>query len=140
MTPERTKEIEAEAKQWSRTVMGVELNSLHETQREIDAYIAAATKYEGEIESKDQEIQRLKAEIKTCEELAAIRSTLIKNLNDLNEAQSVELTAYKEVSAKMAEALTTIKGVEWMIQNDWMVLEDALAAYRSLVTKEEKKG
>lgn len=41
---------------------------------------------------KDQEIQRLRVEIKTCEELAAIRSTLITNLNDLNEAQSVELT------------------------------------------------
>lgn len=64
ITQETKDEIEKEARKWSRTVMGVELSDVYEDPREVDAYIAGATKYAEKVENLEKEIERLKLEVK----------------------------------------------------------------------------
>lgn len=191
MTTERQKEIEVEAKAY-RESRRIHTNFLSEINEAEDGYIAAATKYEAEIDAKDialkelhgisderdswnkisvdyaialekaekiievkdQEIQRLRAEAKDAEEIANDQWSAMRDIaesfklrfNEKKEqlaTQAAELTAYKEVSAKMAEALNATEddALPTMLSSETDAkVTEVLSAYRSLVTKEEKKG
>jgi hypothetical protein len=116
MTPERTKEIEAEAYSWDKNafeetfIMPVRLarfakHIATKYEAEYEQYHKAAqndiAKLYADLTAKDQEINSFK---QINEDQASI---IRKRNNDLAELQA-QLTAYKEVSAKMAEVLEAL--------------------------------
>lgn len=129
MITQETKEmIEKEARLWSRTVMGVELSDVYEDPREVDAYIAGATKYAEKVESLKSQIGELNVAIKTKNEKLNNQYDGLNHLKAQLESKEVKLSRLKVIAGDLFNVLQEAADKQLGDVN-WNKGNQALTAY-----------